>query len=355
MKHYLVGALVALACAAAVFGAWSRSHPRGAAAKVDAEPVAQVRTESPRVQSVARTLDAIGDVAAGQTAGLSFARAGQLTELKVVVGARVAKGAILATLTPDPATKQAWQQAVDAVDVARRERQRQQELLASHLATQSQLDAADKTLRDAQGALKALEEQGGGSATSRLMAPFDAVVTNVTALQGDRIAAGAPVLQLGRADLLRVTMGIEPADRALVHRGSHVALWPATGADASRLDLGVNEVQDTVDPKTQLIDVVALVPPGLSNRLAPGMKVRAQLEAGGVTALAVARNAVLTDERGDYLFQVVGGKAHRVAVTRTLDNGNLVAIAGLQDLKSPIVVEGNYELEDGMAVKVSAP
>jgi RND family efflux transporter MFP subunit len=327
-----------------------------AAAADAAPPVAQVRSELPRVQSLAKTLSVLGDVTASQTSGLSFARAGQVAALSVVVGDKVAKGATLATLTPDPASRQAYQQAVDAAALAQRELERQTQLLASHLATQSQVDSAEKAARDARGAVTALNEQDGARGTSQLLAPFDGVVTTVTAIQGDRVQAGAPVLQVGRTDALRVLMGIEPSERANVHAGTRATVWPVVGpgSTAPPIDLAITQMQDAVDPKTQLVEAVAAIPRGLAAQLASGMKVRAQLQVGALSAVAVSRSAVLTDERGDYVFQILGGKAHRVAVVRRLDTGALVAIDGLTDMKSPVVVEGNYELQDGMAVKEAA-
>jgi RND family efflux transporter MFP subunit len=263
---------------------------------------------------------------------------------------------VLATLVPDPAARQAWQQAVDAAALARRERDRQQQLLASHLATQSQLDAADKALGDANNAVAALEAQGGGNGTSQLLAPFDGVVTTVSSLQGDRVQAGASVLQVGRGDVLRVTLGIVPADRPRVRAGMPLTLrLPDADASQPPIVLKVSEVQDAVDPKTQLVGVVAALPRAAAPQLAPGMKVQASLQLGALQSVALPRNAVLSDEQGDYVFQVEGGKARRVKVSKRLDNGTLVAVAGLANLKLPVVVEGNYELEDGMAVKDAAP
>lgn len=351
---WFVVALLVLAAGAA----WSWKSHR-AAATTDAAapaPVATIRSELPRLQTLAETLDVLGEVGAGQASGLSFARAGQITQLSVVVGDRVAKGQVLATLVPDPAVRQAWQQAVDAVALARRDRDRQAQLLESHLATQSQLDAAEKAWRDAQGAVAALEAQGGGSGSSELRAPFDGVVATVSALQGDRVQAGASVLQVGRADQLRVTLGIEPADRPRVRAGMPVTLR-AAGAPATQAPIAarVAEVQDGVDAKTQLVGVVVSLPRSAAPALAPGMKAEARVQVGALQAVAVPRNAVLTDERGDYVFQVAAGKAHRVKVTRRLDDGTLAAVDGLTDLKLPVVTEGNYELEDGMAVKDAAP
>ncbi len=355
MNRSIGWGLSALVVVCGLAWGWKQHGPAPAPAGASA-PVATVRSQLPKVQSVADDLSAVGDVNAGQTSGLSFPRAGQVVSLGVVVGDRFSKGAVLATLAPDPVVKQAWQAAVDAAGLARREWERQKQLLASHLATQSVVDTAEKAMLDAQGALKALEEQGGGTGTNPLVAPFDGVVSAVSVVQGDRVQPGAPILQVGRADLLRVLIGIEPADRARVRAGTHVTLWPVVGpaVDAKPIELALSEVQDAVDPKTQLINVVAMLPRAVAGQLAPGMKARALLQVGTVSAVAVPRNAVLTDEKGDYVFQVASGKARRVAVSKKLDDGTLVAIDGIKDMKLPVVTEGNYELEDGMAVKEAA-
>ena len=353
MKRFIGWGLAVLVIVLAGLGWWWKKHGVADAPADAAAPVATVKSELPKVQSVAEVVDAVGDVSAGQTSGLSFQRAGQVTSLGVVAGDKFVKGAVLATLTPDPAVRQAYQAAVDAVGLARREGDRQKQLLSSHLATQSQADAAEKVYRDAQGVLKALDEQGGGSGSSQLTAPFDGVVSTVAVVQGDRVQAGAPILQVGRADLLRVLIGIEPSDRGRVRVGTRVTLWPVVGSstESRPIEVSLSEVQDAVDPKTQLINVVVMLPRAVMPQLAPGMKARARLQVGAISAVAVPRNAVLTDEKGDYVFQIATGKAHRVPVVKKVDNGTLVAIDGIKDMKLPVVTEGNYELEDGMAIK----
>ncbi len=354
-SHRLTVGLVILVPLA--FGAWHlvrASQP--AAAAPAASPVASVTT-APITQTVLkRRITTFGEIGSGQILGVSFARAGQITKL-VAVGYPVRRGAVLATLAPDPATLQGYQQAVTTAEVARREWQRQQELLKLQLATQSQVDAAEKAYRDAAGNVKALDQTGGGTRVSVFTAPFDGVVLSVSGALGDRVAANAPILQFGHTDVLKVLVGIDPADRRLVRVGTPVALTPFVGTtiDMPPIAARIGDVQDALDPKSMLVTAVVYLRGVDANGLVPGMKVRATLDVGSETATAVPRSAVLVDEKGSYVFQVVDGKARRTDVKEGLQSDGLVAISGIEDPRHPIVVMGNYELSDGMAVKVAAP
>jgi membrane fusion protein, multidrug efflux system len=66
------------------------------------------------------------------------------------------------------------------------------------------------------------------------------------------------------------------------------------------------------------------------------------------------REAVLTDANGPYVFQIAAGKAKRLAVTIVGEAGDKTVITGPLDPTRKIVVTGNYELSDGMAVREEA-
>jgi multidrug efflux pump subunit AcrA (membrane-fusion protein) len=68
----------------------------------------------------------------------------------------------------------------------------------------------------------------------------------------------------------------------------------------------------------------------------------------------VPRAAVVFDETGPHLFTVSAGKAHRVFVKTGLDHGADIEVAGALPAGAQVAVEGAYELQDGMAVKVRA-
>jgi membrane fusion protein (multidrug efflux system) len=312
---------------------------------------ALVKTQPLQQQSLTDSLTAFGEVTTGQVVAISFPRAVQVSRLLVVPGQRVKPGAQLATLASDPNAKLAYTQAVSAVNFARGEVTRIEELFALQLATQSQVDGSHKALQDADANLATQRQIGGDVGTATVTAPFDGVVTAVTVAEGDRIQSGAAILQLGHTDVLRVLLGIEPDESHLVRVGLPVTLSPVDDR-TNTVPTSITESQGIVDPKTQLVDAVAEVRAAGATFLVPGMHVQALIKVGQHLSWAVPRAAVLTDAKGAYIFQVSGGKAHRADVTAGLESQGLVAISGSIDSHLPVVVLGNYELQEGMPVRV---
>jgi membrane fusion protein, multidrug efflux system len=332
---------------------WARAARAQDVAIASARHV-QVETALPSRQTLVDTIVALGDVSPAQVVGVSFPRAGQLTALHVVVGDHVTRGTTLARLTLDPLARQAYLQARNTLALSQRELDRLRQLLSLQLATQAQVDAAGKAVLDATSTLKALDEQGGAALASDLKAPFDGVVTAVPAAEGDRIGAGATVMQLSRTDQLRVQIGLEPSDAWRVHPGTSVKVQAliGPGGKADAVDGTVSGLQDMVDARTQLLNAVVQLPRSVVAHWVPGMKVKAELDVGRHDGIVVPRAAVLSDAKGTYVYQVEGGVARRMDVVQTFESRDgLVEIRGLKNLALPVVTAGNYELKDGMAVE----
>jgi membrane fusion protein (multidrug efflux system) len=317
------------------------------------EVTALVRTQALKKQSLPTEVTAYGDVTTGKVEGVSFPRAGQVLQLLVTQGQLVKRGTPLATLASDPNARMAYDQAINAVSYAEGEVKRNQELFGLQLATQSQVDAGRKALQDARANLAAQRQLGGNINAATVAAPFDGVVTALTVSQGDRIQPGANLLQLGHTDSMRVQLGIEPGDEPLIKAGMPVTLTPVQN-DQQRLQAAITMIQDLIDPKTQLLNALVVLPAQSSGFLVPGMRVRAAIHAGQHEAWTLPRQAVLSDEQGDYIFQVADGKAHRVAVTKGQQSQGLVAVAGPLQTDQPVVILGNYEVQDGMKVREGA-
>jgi len=312
-------------------------------------PVVQVQTVAMKQQQMTDTISGYGivspDTRSLQT--ISLPRPGQIVRLLISPGQTVKKGSPLLQFGTGADAALGYQQAHQAVDFAMREATRIGQLVAQQLATQSQLSAAKKALADAEAALHAQEKIGAGRALEQVAAPFDGIVMSVQAAQGDRLAAGAPLLQLARAGGQRVLLGVEPGDARRVRPGMSVSVAPVFSSE-TRVPGRVAQAFGMINPQTQLVDVLVEVTGG---GLMPGTRVRAEIEVDQQTTWVVPRSAVLQDANGAYLFQVAQGKARRINVQTGSEHDGLIAVQGSFDTAQAVVSLGNYELRDGMSVR----
>jgi membrane fusion protein (multidrug efflux system) len=332
------------------------SAPTDTAGGATSEPAvsALVRVAKLEHRPLATTLTVFGEVSAGKVQAVNFARAGQVSSLLVVPGQHVVRGIPLAILVSDANAQMAYEQAVSGASLAENELHHQERLFQLQLATASQVDMAKKALADAQAALKAQRKIGGADAQSTVSAPFDGVVTAISVAQGDRIQPGAAILQLGRVDKLRILLGIEPEDRRSIRVGMPVSL-SFVRRPGETVHGTIKEIDALVDPKTQLINAIVILPTEGNEVLVPGMRVRAEIVLKQQLAWIVPRDAVLSDDKGSYIFQVDQNVAHRVNVTSVVDGRDVVGVDGPVNPAAAVVISGNYELNDGMKVRESNP
>ncbi|GJI90823.1 efflux RND transporter periplasmic adaptor subunit [Duganella hordei] len=355
-RKNLIGAALLLALAAG--GAWWYAQPGGANAAAGGDETGGgsvlVQTVKTSMQPMPLTMSAFGDIAAGKVESQSQPQAGQVARMAVVPGQAVRRGDLLAVLSSDPNVLVAYEQAASALAFARRELERQRELLALQLSTQSQVDGAVKAEADAKAMLTAQEHLNGAHGMVNLTSQFDGVVVAVPVAQGDRVAAGATIVQVGRTDTLKVLLAVEPARIAELKTGMKLTLVPLQDG-APAVASTIASIQNMVDPKTQMAGAIAMLPASAQARLPVGTHVQALIELGSRSAWSVPRQAVLVDDEGAYLFQVAKGRARRVAVRKLVEADLTLGVAGALEAALPVVVLGNYELKDGDVVRGSTP
>lgn len=101
-----------------------------------------------------------------------------------------------------------------------------------------------------------------------------------------------------------------------------------------------------LDPQTGLMDVF-LVPQA---SVALGEPVRVSITVGTVTGYLVPRAAVLSDEQGNYVYQLDAHDiAHREAANVLEADGAMSVLAPSLDPGTRIATTGAYQLSDGMA------
>jgi membrane fusion protein, multidrug efflux system len=270
----------------------------------------------------------------------------RVAAIDVRLGETVAAGAPLLHLTPTPASAASYEQAKSALGVAEQSVTRMRSLLRQHLATAQQLNDAEKAESDARATLGALQTQGAGSELI-VRVQFAATVTALPVSVGTIVNEGNPLLDLVRPQALVIQAGAVPDVARTISVGDDARITPI-GATRS-LHGKVLLRGAAVDATTGLVPVEISLP---ADSMLPGEQAVAAVSSGQVEGYLVPHEAVLLNDEGNpYVVQVIGGVAHKVdvRVLGTVDNQD--AIAGALTASAPVVLSGNYQLEDGMKVR----
>ena len=333
---------------AALCPAWALA----ADAASGSQPSVLVSVQTVQRRNLERSITAYGKVSADSDA-VSTVNAGHeviVSRLWVTPGQKVSHGEKLATLETAPQARMDFQHARAAVDFAREDLARKRGQLKRQLATRADVSAAEKALKNAESELQAQKALGNDTTQTVVTAPFPGIVTAIAVTPGQRVQAGGPVLIVSRRDRLLVRLGVEPEQASTVPAGARVRLAPLFGGGPT-LDARVDQVQGIVDPETRLVDVLVRLRGDQTAHLLPGMQLRGRITVASAATLAVPRSAVLKDNHGAYVFVVRGGTAHRVDVQTGIRTEQWLGISGGLHAGDRVVVQGNYELNDGMATR----
>ncbi len=319
-------------------------------------PTVEVRLEPARAQSLTETATAYGVLEPDQEhmIAVSIPHAGLITRVSIELGQRVAAGDQLLEISTAPDAVMQFQQAQSAVDFARRETARNERLLSEQLATRAQVDTARRAQQDAESTYAALSAKGMGRFTETIRAPVAGIVARVDVQQGQRVQADSTTLLLASEHHLVARLGVEPEDVERIKPGTVVRVADVFD-DRVAFDGRISEVHGMLSAQTRLVDVFVSVPtPGIE-RLVLGSALSARIVLAEQTGVVVPRSAVLRDDDGAYVFTVEAGTARRINIKPGMAADDMLEIIGPVSAGTLVVVEGNYGLEHGMAVRERRP
>jgi RND family efflux transporter MFP subunit len=349
---------------------------------------------------LARTVAVSGTLAADEQAELSLKVAGRLETLAVDLGDRVARGQVIARLSPTdfelrvsqaqnaleqararlgltagepdrvvaPEQTSVVRQAAANLRQAQLTHDRAANLFKQQLIAQSDLDTAQAGLLVAdaryQDAMEDARSRQGLLAQrtaelniarqqlsdSALTAPFDGMIRERKVNRGDYVTVGQPVVTLVRVHPLRLRLAVPERDAASVRVGQPVKLTiegdpvEHTGRVA-RISPSISE-----DNRTLLVEAEVPNPDG---RLRPGSFARAGIETvAAESTVLVPLSAVVSFAGIDKVMGVEAGKAVERRVRTGRRTGDRVEILEGVAAGDPVVVApGN--LVGGQAVRAA--
>jgi len=198
-----------------------------------------------------------------------------------------------------------------------------------------------------------LKQKGQGIEKELIRSPMDGIITQIDVSQGQRVQANTSAMLIAAKQKLIARLGIEPEDIALVKVGTTVNITSVFVPDIV-IESTVREIHGMINPQTHLVEILVEIPDTQVDNLALGSRLLGQMKLASRKALVVPRSAVLGFNDKAYIFTLDHNKAKRIAVQVGEEVGDLIEVSGQLKVGDMVVISGNYELEEGMAVRIKA-
>ena len=337
------------------------SHKHGDTAAQDRptaephEPMAKVTVMDLRRRVIEETLTVYGSTlpAPDEAQTLSVPYECRVQRVLVTAGRVVELGTPLIEIEPSHETKLLLDGAREEQQSAKDQFKLVQQRLTMNLATKQDLLQAAQHLHAATLRTESLERRGAGR-SQVLRAATAGVISLVHVRQGQIVPPGGSLVEMIDDQHILVRFGVEEEDRRLLTKGQRVRLFPVHETGGAPMDGDIRVVTQQVNLVTRLVEVLAA--PGPQDRLLLNEYVRGEIIIASQEGLVVPRSAVLQQEGHLVLYSVHERHARRHVVQAGLENREQLEVRG-SDLHEgqQIVIVGQNQLRDGMAVDVDVP
>ena len=344
--------LLIAAIAALVSSRSATKSKEEAAAAASAGQVPTVTVVVPGQSQVARTITASGPLGAKRDQPIGVAGSGgRVVSVLVDAGSWVRAGQTLAVIDRSVQAQQAAQMAAQ-VDSARANAALAQSNYERAVALQGRgfvskaeidskkatRDAAYAQVRVAQAQLNSMRAEIGRLS---VVAPVSGLVLARNVEIGQVVGPGSPALfRLAEGGQMEMRAQLAQQDLALVHVGIPATVTPV---GSNRGFSGqVWQVAPVIDPVSRLGDVRISVPYDPSMR--PGGFAEAKITAGTTTAPMLPQSAVLSDDKGNYVY-IINAKneveRRDIQIGNVSDNGVSIA-SGISGTEAVVLSAGPF-------------
>ena len=356
-RTLIIGAvLVAVALIGAYFLFGQSDEPAAAAAAEGGRrgggQIPGVTVIVPGRTDVVRTITASGALAARRDEPVGVAgEGGQVSRVYVDAGSWVRQGQVLASIDRSVQGQEANQLAAQ-IQVARadaalaqNELTRSQSLVGRGFVSKADLDRK-RAARDAANARVRVAQATLGANRARIgrldiRAPSAGLILARNVEVGQVVSGGAGALfRLARGGEMEMRASLSQQDMASVRAGMAASVTPI-GLGRSFAG-SIWQVSPTIDPVSRQGEVRISIP--YDPAIRPGGFAEAKIASGSTTAPLLPQSAVLSDEKGNYVYVVNReNKVERRPIkVGTIDNEGVTVIEGLSGQESIVVSAGAF-------------
>ncbi|WP_028966852.1 efflux RND transporter periplasmic adaptor subunit [Sphingomonas phyllosphaerae] len=358
-RWLLIGGLVVLIAAAV---AWYVLRPKG-----EETPPATASSQAPAVtvivpgaQSVSRIISATGTLAATREMPVGVAgEGGMVSRVLVEPGQWVRAGQVLATIDRSVQAQTAQSLAAQInvaksdLTLAQAELERAQSLVdrgfISKADVQRRIATRDAARARLQVAQATLSEQRARNARLDIRAPAAGLILTRGVEPGQIVSSGSGMLfRMAKGGEMEMRAQLAEGDLQVVRVGSPAKVVPV--GDTRAFPGSVWQVAPVIDPQTR--QGIARIKLSYDPALRPGGFASATITAGGARQPELPQSALLSDEKGNYVYIVdAQNKVERRAVTLGTVADDRVAIASGLNGDERVVQSAGAFLNPGQMVK----
>ncbi len=308
----------------------------------ESRPAVAVRTVVAENKERPSSEEVVGTVRAKLRAVIEAKVSARIEALLVAPGQMVKAGDLIAQL--DPREIQAkLDQTLALREQGTRDLARARELLNKKITTQAEFDAVQARASVAEGAAREMETMLG---YTKVVAPFDGIVTRKLADVGDLAAPGKPIVEMEDPRALRFEADVPEALIGHVKLGAKLPVQ--VSADAARFEGTVVEVAPVADAASRTFLVKLDLPAAEGVR--SGQFGRVWIPTGESRSIRVPASAVVTRGQMECVFVVVDQHAELRIVRTGKQTGDEVEILAGLNSGEPVVSDGAELLRDGQPV-----
>jgi HlyD family secretion protein len=347
------------------------------ASEETAQPVVSVRVAKAEIGAIAQPIELVGTITTQRVATVSPKIGGQIARMPLLKNRAVRAGEVLAEIEArDVAAQRA--EAAAAVTTARdaiapaqatlanaeRTAERRKALYEKGGISKKDLEASELDVANAAGALKTSNSKVKESldhlasldaqlAYALVRAPFDGIVTDQYAYQGDFAQAGSRLLTIADTSTVIVKAPVSDEAATRVQTGDAVMVQP-DDLPGTSLQGRVDLVGRSADPQSRAVEVWVSLP-NPDGKLRPNSAARITIASNAATnSVIVPASAVTLDattaSSGTVMVVDAQSVAHEVKVTIGAHSRDRMQITSGLHGGETVVVEGNYGLPDGAKV-----
>ncbi len=318
----------------------------------DIQPVAQVQTTSIKKKMMVRSIPVNGTItfAPGQIQEITFSTEVVVDKIYIQIGQMVRKGQPLVKLSLSPNEKVTLSNAQVAVSFAEKEYKRQDELKNKYLASNIDVQNALQALLKARSELNNLMNVVN-KIKRPVFADTDGVVEKLNVQTGQIIPAATSIISIGGA--LQANCNIPAEFKDKISMNQPVLIISLNNQSLSTMSK-VGEISGKIDASSATTYFTS--PIKQDSGFVSGDPIMGQVYVSTADGqLYVPKSALVYDGNTPYIFINKQGVAQQESVTILFQEQDNTYIngAGIHS-GDEVVYVGNYELENGMKLRVES-